>query len=108
MAKKITGPQVLTGNLLSDGSVVFLGLDGTWRNAIDTARLAHTPDDMAALESSGAEAVAANQLVEPYLVAVEQTASGLVPVEFRERRRISGPSVNLQFNSRVNGELALA
>lgn len=108
MAKKPKGPQVLTGNLLSDGMVVFLGPDGSWRNDIDTARLARSQEDAAALEAEGAAAVKASLLVDPYLVEVEETEDGFVPVKFRERRRIAGPSVNLEFNTRTNGQTALA
>lgn len=108
MAKKVTGPQVLTGNLLSDGMVVFLGADGSWRNDIKTAQLAQSPEDAATLEAEGAQAAKANLIVDPYLVEVEVTDNGPVPVEFRERRRITGPSVNLEFNSRSNGQTAFA
>lgn len=108
MAKKITGPQVLTGNLLSDGMVVFLGPDGSWRNGIDTAQLARSEDETATLEAQGNTAVKANLVVEPYLIEVEETANGHVPIKFRERRRIAGPSVNLEFNTRKNGQAAFA
>lgn len=108
MAKKVTGPQVLTGNLLSDGMVVFLGADGSWRNDIKTAQLAKSPEDAATLEAEGTEASSANLIVDPYLVEIEETDDGPLPVEFRERRRIAGPSVNLEFNSRPNGQAAFA
>ena len=108
MAKKAKGPQVLTGNLLGDGMVVFLGPDGSWRNGIDSARLARSEEEAATLEAEGVEAVKASLLVDPYLVEVEETQDGLVPTEFRERRRIAGPSVNLEFNTRANGQAALA
>lgn len=108
MAKKVTGPQVLTGNLLSDGMVVFLGADGSWRNDINTAQQARSPEGTATLEAEGTQAAKDNLIVDPYLVEVEPADSGLVPVEFRERRRIAGPSVNLEFNTRANGQAAFA
>lgn len=108
MAKKAKGPQVLTGNLLGDGMVVFLGPDGSWRNDINTAQIARSVEDAATLETEGIAAVRASVLVDPYLVEVEETEQGLVPIEFRERRRIAGPSVNLEFNSRANGQAAYA
>lgn len=108
MAKKIKGPQVLTGNLLGDGTVVFLGPDGSWRSSIQTAQLAHSEENVAALEAKGAEAVANNLIVDPFLIEVEETAAGLVPVELRERRRVAGPSVSLEFNARPNGHIAVA
>lgn len=108
MAKKIKGPQVLTANLLRDGMVVFLGSDGTWRASIDAADMARTEDGAAALEARAAVFVRTNHVVDPYLIAVEDTGSGLVPVAFRERRRIAGPSVQPFFNTQPNGRLAFA
>ncbi len=108
MAKKITGPQVLTGNLLSDGKVVFLAANGVWGASLESARLARGDDDVAKLEADGADAVRTNLVVDPYLVEVEERQGLLVPVEFRERMRTRGPSVNLDFNSRANGQAAVA
>ncbi len=108
MAKKIKGPQILTANLLSDGMVVFLGQDGVWRASIKGAHIAHTEDGAAALETRADEAVQTNHIVDPYLLAIEETDTGLVPVEFRERRRIAGPSVQAGFNALPNGQSAFA
>lgn len=108
MAKKITGPQILTANLLSDGQVVFLGPDGSWRADIETAQLAAGENEASSLEAMGAEAVRENLVVEPYLIEIAETDDGRVPVEFRERRRLAGPSVNLKYNSLRNGEAVLA
>lgn len=108
MAKKISGPQVLTANLLSNGLVVFLGRDGAWRKSIDTAALARSTHEIASLTDRGAEFVNSSLVVDPYLVEVEESASGLVPVELRERRRIAGPSVPLEHNSTTSHEPAFA
>ncbi len=103
MAKKITGPQILTANLLSDGFVVFLSKSGTWQASLENALLAHSDDDVARLEDRGGQAAEANLVVDPYLIEVEETGSELAPVEMREIMRARGPSVNLEFNSRTNG-----
>ncbi|GBE44132.1 MAG TPA: DUF2849 domain-containing protein [Rhizobiales bacterium] len=108
MAKKTTGLHALTGNLLADGRVVFLAINGGWSDSLDIARLARGENDAAELEAEGAEAVRANVIVDPYLVEVEVGQGQLVPVELRERMRIRGPSVNLEFNSRPNGQAAIA
>jgi len=108
MAKKITGLRVLTGNLLSDGQVVFLAINGGWSDSLEFARLARSESDAAALEAEGSEAVQTNVVVDPYLVEVEIRLGQLVPVALRERMRIKGPSVNLEFNSRPNGQTAIA
>lgn len=108
MAKKLTGPQILTANLLSDGMVVFLAPDGTWRGSVDSALIARSDDDIAELEAGGALAVQANLIVDPYLIEVEESDGRPVPVAFRERMRVRGPGVNVEFNSRTNGQAALA
>jgi hypothetical protein len=108
MKKKISGPQVLTANLLSNGLVVFLGRDGAWRKSIDTAALARSTYEVASLTDRGAEFVSSNLVVDPYLVEVEESASGLVPVELRERRRLAGPSVPLGYYSRTSHKPAFA
>ena len=46
MAKKMTGPRVLTANLLQDGAVVFLNADGAWAPGLERARLAQSDDDI--------------------------------------------------------------
>ena len=107
MAKKITGPQVLTANLLQDGIVVFLGDSGAWDRSLESARLAHSDDDVTQLKAQGSVAAKANLIVDPYLIEVEDAGSALAPVAFRERMRASGPSVNLEFNSKTNGQAVL-
>jgi hypothetical protein len=108
MAKKITGPQILTANLLSEGMVVFLSEGGAWASSLESAQLAHTDDDVAQLEAQGGQAAQANLIVDPYLVEVEETGSALSPVEFRERMRARGPSINLEFNSKTNGHALIS
>ncbi len=108
MAKKITGPQILTANLLNEGMVVFLGKGGAWASSLESAQLAHSDDDVAQLEAQGGRAAQANLIVDPYLIEVEETGSMLSPVQFRERMRARGPSVNLEFNSKTNGHALVA
>jgi len=108
MAKKITGPQVLTANLLSDGMVVFLAQGGAWSASLENAHVAHSDDDVAQLETTGAEGSQANLVVDPYLIEVEETGGVLSPTAFRGRMRARGPGVNLEFNSKPNGHAAIA
>lgn len=108
MAKKISGPQILTANLLGDGLVVFLDQDGAWASSLENASLAHSNDDASRLEAIGGEAARANIIVDPYLVEVEDNGSSLLPVKMRERMRVGGPSVNLEFNSKRNGQALAA
>ncbi|MFQ5626938.1 MAG: DUF2849 domain-containing protein [Methyloligellaceae bacterium] len=108
MAKKVTGPQILTANLLSDGMVVFLAPGGEWKGSLENAHIARSDEDAAELEAGGARAVHANIIVDPYLIEVEETDGRPVPVAFRERMRSRGPGVNLEFNTRTNGHAAIA
>jgi len=108
MAKKVSGPQILTANLLSDGMVVFLVSDGTWRGSVENALIASSDDDVAKLEEGGTLAVQANLIVDPYLIAVEETDGRPVPVAFRERIRTSGPSIEFELNARAEGLAAYA
>jgi len=108
MAKKITGPQILTANLLGDGLVVFLGVGGSWSASLEGAHLAHSDADVAQLEALGGKAAQDNHIVDPYLIEVEGNSGALSPIEMRERRRAMGPSVNLEFNSKTNGHTLVA
>lgn len=101
MAKRQAGLQVLSGNRLSDGRVVFLAPDGAWTGTIAGAQLARRPEEAAELEQIGAAAKAANIIVDPYLVEVEETDAGLAPVRLRERLRIEGPTVGHSLPARA-------
>lgn len=91
--------QVVIANRLSDGLVVFLAAapgarQGEWKLALAEASLAS--DDARAQELLAlgvASAKERHQVVEPYLIEVEQTRDGLVPTVYRERIRCFGPTV---------------
>ena len=93
MAKKLSDLQVLTANRLSDGAPVFLTRDGRWSERIGRARVAREAIAYDLLERIGTAAVAANIVVEPYLVKIEERHAGPLPVRHRERMRLRGPSV---------------
>ena len=93
MAKKLSDFQVLTANRLSDGTPVFLTRYGRWSERIGGARVVRDAGARDRLEQIGAAAVAANIVVEPYLVDVEKPDGRPVPVRYRERLRTRGPSV---------------
>ena len=114
MAKKQSNIRVLTANRLSDGLVVFLTAGGGWSEWIDDADVARDPAATAELEKVGEAAVQNQRVVDPYLVDVTQTDSGIVPVQHRERMRTKGPSVRLDLgkqavgHARITERLALA
>lgn len=93
MSKKVQEISILSANRLSDGTVVFLDFEGAWSELLDEAVVAHTPDEVRALEDRGAYDAARNLVVEPYLVEVREEGGRIVPVRQRERVRAAGPSM---------------
>ena len=86
-------PVILLANHLLDGDVVFRTSDG-W--TLDPARALIATDDATAdvLDVAGKAALAANEVVDAYLVDVAIDALGhAVPRHFRERFKITGPSI---------------
>ena len=59
-------PSVVTANRLLDGIVVYLAPDGGWVEDLGHARLANTEDEIEALESEAAKAVAERKVVAVY------------------------------------------
>ena len=93
MSKSQFETSVLTANRLGDGIVVFLDFEGAWNANLAEALLARTPEEVKALEDRAVWDAARNLVVEPYLVAVREVAGRLVPIRYRERVRVAGPSI---------------
>lgn len=86
-------PKILVASDLAEGDVVFFGSEGWERDSL-RAKIAYDAAEAAALEAAGKAGVAANRVVEPYLVEVEVGEKGEpTPLHFRERFRAAGPSV---------------
>jgi hypothetical protein len=85
--------SVLTANRLGDGVVVFLDYEGAWSENLSEAVVARSPDEARQLEARGTHDAAHNIVVEPYLVEVRAAAGALVPIRYRERVRVAGPSI---------------
>ena len=85
-------PAILLANDLFDGDVVFYAAGG-WTRDPARAEIAATPDAAQRLAAAAARALAANHVVEAYLVEVRLDAEGLpTPKHFRERFKTLGPS----------------
>ncbi|KAB2919476.1 MAG: DUF2849 domain-containing protein [Hyphomicrobiaceae bacterium] len=93
MSKAASSTSVLTANRLGDGAVVFLDYDGVWVEQVRGAAIARSPDEMRALQDRGAHDAARNLVVEPYLIEMQEIGGSFVPVRFRERVRVAGPSI---------------
>lgn len=83
--------NVITANRLNDGVVIFLTADG-WSEDLRDAAIADGKDETAGLLAR-AEAEP-GIAVGPYEIAVERTEEGLRPLRYRERIRLTGPSVD--------------
>ena len=88
MAKEFQ-PVIVTANDLIEGDSVFLGPRG-WVRDIAGARVAHNPDEAAALEADGLAGETGNIVVGPYLIEVSIGSGTPVPVLRREQIRASG------------------
>ena len=93
-ARPATAPVVFTANRLRDGRVVWLGTEGAWRDRI-TETTPFTPeasDQGLALAQQGERA---QLVVGVYAVEVDPNGGlgGPIPLKFRERLRVQGPSV---------------
>jgi len=80
-------PEVITANRLTDGIVVYLASDGSWVEALARARVAVTEDEIKALESEAAKAVAERRVVGTYPMAVAVEDGVPVALSVRERIR---------------------
>lgn len=88
MAKTFTA-AVITANDLIEGHAVFLGPEG-WTREIDHAMVALTPEQADEFEALGQRHVAANSVVEPYLIDVTLEGGAPFPLARREQIRASG------------------
>lgn len=101
--------QVVIANRLSDGLVVFLAAApgarrGEWRLRLAEASVASDPARAEELLALGtASAKQDQQVVEPYLIEVRQTAQGLEPTVYREKIRCLGPTVRADLGKQAEG-----
>ena len=91
MRAAVTAEQVITGNDLASGSVVFQTPRG-WSTAIAEADILTSPQAVATALTRAAAATASNRVVDAYAIDVSRTAEGPVPSRLRERIRAAGPT----------------
>jgi sulfite reductase (NADPH) hemoprotein beta-component len=85
-------PAILLANDLLSGDVVFRTNEGWSRDPRD-ARVVDSVAGAEALEAEGKASMAANTVIDAYLVDVDVNEAGVpVPRHFRERYKILGPS----------------
>ncbi|MGG5821118.1 DUF2849 domain-containing protein [Falsiroseomonas sp. HW251] len=90
-----TAPVVLTANGLADGRVAWLAAGGHWTPRIVEARV-FAPGAAEEALALGQAAEKARLVVGAYTVEVELGGGIPVPRRFRERLRVTGPSVDAE------------
>ena len=101
-AKRPPLPVILVANDLADGGVVFRTAKG-WSPRHGDALIAGNAEAADALEAEGAAEMAANRVVDAYLVDVVLGGDGPQPRHFRERLRTLGPSVRPDLGKQAEG-----
>lgn len=81
--------QIMASNDLRSGRVVYLTADGDWTDRFLLASRLTNDDEVAAAEERASQAVASDDVVDPYLVNV---VDGDRPAHIRERIRHTGPT----------------
>ena len=87
MTKRSDAPQVLTANRLLEGDVVYLTATGDWSTELTEAAVIEGAEEEARWLGEAERAVAARQVVGPYLMKVARDNRGPRPLSQRERIR---------------------
>lgn len=89
--------QAVTGNSTGDGRVVFRTAEGWWSRRLADAAVADGADAAATLLAEAQkDADHAQLVVDPYLIEVVRTESGLVASRYREAIRAEGgPTIDV-------------
>lgn len=94
MAKKLKGDQILTGQLLREGDVVFMTAEGAWEHDIQLSCVANTPEELSELETLAQQGIEKTIISEFYPIEVQRGENGqLVPAHIREKIRVEGPTI---------------
>ena len=101
--------QIVIANYLASGRVVFLAKGSAagsvaWGELIDSAEVAQ--DDERANELLGlaeADVAERNQVMDPYLIDVEEEGGQLRPTKYREAIRALGPTIRQDLGKQAEG-----
>ena len=90
---KITGPNIVTANRLTDGAVVYRTADGEWSTDIALSMVVSTaPEALKLLNASKADG---RRVVDVYLAPVKIERDRIIPGNLREMIRMRGPTIDL-------------
>jgi len=104
--------QVVIASRLSDGRVVFLSKGSgppsvTWVSLLSGAEVAGDENRSAEILSLGeADAEDRHEVVDPYLIDVEEEGGELRPTKYREAIRCLGPTNRLDLGKQSEGAQA--
>ncbi len=104
--------QVVIASDLSDGRVVFLSRKAQpgaveWVRLLEDAAVAADESSATQLLSLGeADAKARHEVVDPYLIDVEERAGELRPTKYREVIRCLGPTIRPDLGKQAQGAKA--
>ena len=102
--------QIVIASRLSDGRVVFLAADGetaSWRALLPEATVAGDDGEASRLLTlAEADAAATQEVVDPYLIDVEQVDGAWRPTKYREVIRCLGPTMRLDLGKQAEGASA--
>lgn len=101
--------QVISANRLGDGIVVYLTANGDWNERIDQARVTDGKEQGEAALDFVSGAVEACNVVDPYLIDIDDSDGERRPTLNRELIRAQGPTVRLDIGkqaARQAGRLA--
>ena len=101
MSKKSTDKILIANNLLS-GEVVFMG-ENNWILTHAKAKIAHTDEEQTALNELGLKSMAANEVVDAYLIDITLDEHNIPqPTHYRELMRTKGPSIRLDLGKQAS------
>lgn len=100
--------QVVIASRLSDGLVVFLTEQGrgqvSWVSYLSQAEQASDESRAATLLAMAeADAEARHEIVDPYLIDVEEQDGELRPTKYREAIRCLGPTIRTDLGKQAEG-----
>lgn len=92
-SKSTASLRLVTANRLTDGVVVFLGPDGQWTASIAESAAVATGEEADHLLAVARDSALRAEIVEPYIIEAERQDGVPVPERFRERIRVTGPTI---------------
>ncbi|MGH6829567.1 MAG: DUF2849 domain-containing protein [Methylocella sp.] len=87
-------PKVICANRLVDGTVVYVGRDGSWFERLSQSKIFAGKAEAEAGLLVAQNDAKRNLVVEPVVVEVTEDASGLRAITLREAIRACGPTID--------------